>query len=85
MGGKNSKIEKWACDENCALHTKIVHTLGHFLAMSKRLGYSQNYLRIFLAKNLSKKDKFLAINRPIFDSYKMFYLELLFQLKSKLF
>ena len=42
MGGKNSKIENWACDENCALHTKIVHTLGHLLAISKRLRYSQN-------------------------------------------
>ena len=41
--------------------------------MSKRLGYSQNYLRIFLAKNLSKKDKSLAKKRPIFDSYKMFF------------
>ena len=72
LGGKNSKIENWACDENCALHTKIVHTLGHLLAISKRLRYSQNYLRIFLAKNLSKKDKSLAKNTPIFDSYKMF-------------
>ena len=61
MGGKNSKIENWACDENCALHTKIVHTLRHFLAISKRLEYSQNYLNIFLAtKNLSKKDQYLT-------------------------